>query len=286
MDCLQKTIGREIEFFGRGMFHGEEVKLVFKPAALDSGIRFVRVDLPNKPVVPAQAFVSFCDYKCTLLKINEVKIEGVEHLMAAFAGLGIDNIEIEIDGREVPAGDGSAKLFLETLKQAGVVLLGGKKKVFTVQAPIEVRKGNASVLAVPEEKGLFFSYSLDFNGSYIEPQTFDVEFSEEVFSREIAPARTFGLISYIEEFKKRGLGKGITDDNSVIVHEDGKPAKPISMKPAELRFPDEFVRHKMLDLIGDLYLANVVVQGRIIASRSGHSLNVQLAEKIARRAQS
>jgi UDP-3-O-acyl-N-acetylglucosamine deacetylase len=189
-------------------------------------------------------------------------------------------MEIEINGREIPAGDGSAQLFVEIFKKAGIVDLGGKKKVFMVQAPIMVSNGNASVMAVPCEKGLVFSYTLDFHGAFIQQQTYDIEFTEENFCREIAPARTFGLSTYIEEFKRLGLGKGVTDDNSIIVHEDGKMTKPISMKPAELRFPNELVRHKILDMVGDLSLANVLIQGRIIAKRSGHSLNVQLAEKI------
>ena len=281
MDSTQKTIGQEAECSGMGMFRGGITKLHFKPAPLNSGISFVRMDLPNRPRVPAHVHALLSNYKRIFLKNKEAEVESVEHLMAALAGLGIDNIEIEINGQEIPAGDGSAKLFVETLKKAGIVELGGKKKVFTVKTPIMVCSGNASVMAVPYEKGLVFSYTLDFNGSFIEQQTYDIEFTEENFCKEIAPARTFGLSTYIEEFKRLGLGKGVTDDNSIIVHEDGKMTKPISMKPAELRFPNEFVRHKILDLVGDLYLANVVIQGRIVANRSGHSLNVQLAEKIA-----
>ena len=282
MDSAQKTIGHEIECCGLGMFRGENTKLRFKPAPLNSGISFVRVDLPNRPRLPAHVRVVSSDYKRIFLKNEEAAVESIEHLMAALAGLGIDNIEIEIDGREIPAGDGSAKLFLEMLKKAGVVELGGKKRVFVVKTPIMVSSGNASIMAVPYDKGLKFSYTLDFNGSFIERQMFDIEFTEENFCREIAPARTFGLSTYIEEFKRLGLGKGVTDDNSIIVHEDGKMTKPISMEPAELRFPDEFVRHKILDLVGDLSLANLAIRGRIVAHRSGHALNVQLAEKIAR----
>ena len=276
----QKTIKQEIGCSGMGMFRGGTANLHFKPAPLNAGIYFVRVDLPNRPRVPAHVRALSGNYKRILLKNEDAEIESVEHLMAALAGLGIDNIEIEINGREIPAGDGSAQLFVEIFKKAGIVDLGGKKKVFMVQAPIMVSNGNASVMAVPCEKGLVFSYTLDFHGAFIQQQTYDIEFTEENFCREIAPARTFGLSTYIEEFKRLGLGKGITDDNSIIVHEDGKMTKPISMKPAELRFPNELVRHKILDLVGDLSLANVLIQGRIIAKRSGHSLNVQLAEKI------
>ena len=281
MDSAQKTIGREVECSGIGMFRGEATSLHFKPSPLNSGITFVRVDLPNRPRVLAHVHSLSSNYKRIFLKNEEAEVESVEHLMAALAGLGIDNIEIEINGREIPAGDGSAKLFLEVLKKAGIVELGGKRKIFTVMSPIMVSSGNASVMAVPYEKGLIFSYTLDFNGSFIKRQAYDIEITEENFCRDIAPARTFGLSTYIEEFRKLGLGKGVTDENSIIVHEDGKMTKPISMKPAKLRFPDEFVRHKILDLVGDLYLANVVIRGRIVANRSGHSLNVQLAEKIA-----
>ncbi len=281
MDNIQKTIRQESECSGVGMFRGENTRLRFKPATLNSGIYFVRVDLPNRPKVCAHVSSSSSSYKHIFLKNREAEVESVEHLMAALAGLGIDNIEIEVDGREIPAGDGSAQLFLETLKKAGITELRGEKKVFTVKSPMIVSNGNASIMAVPYEKGMMLSYTLDFNGSFAKQQTYDFEFTEENFCREIASARTFGLSTYIEEFKKFGLGKGVTDDNSIIVHENGIVTKPISMKPAELRFPNELVRHKILDLLGDLYLANVVIQGHIVANRSGHSLNVQLAKKIA-----
>jgi len=262
------------------MFRGGNTTLHFKPVPLNGGISFVRVDLPNRPKIPAHVHSLSSNYRRIFLKHKDAEVECIEHLMAALAGLGIDNIEIEINGREVPAGDGSARLFVDILKKAGVVDLGGAQKVFVVKQSIAVESGNASILAVPCEKGLELSYTLDFNGSFLQQQTYDIELTEESFCREIAPARTFGLSTYIEEFRQLGLGKGVTDDNSIIVHEDGTMTKPISMKPAELRFPNELVRHKILDLIGDLYLANVIIQGRIIAIRSGHSLNVQLAEKI------
>lgn len=284
MDSLQRTIGRETECSGIGMFGGEHTRLLFKPAPMNSGISFIRVDLPNRPRVLAHVHSLSSDYKRVFLKNREAEVESIEHLMAALSGLGIDNIEIEINGREVPSEDGSAKPFLEVFKKAGIVDLEGKKKVFVVKSPIVVSSGNASVMAVPCEKGLVFSYTLDFNGSFIQKQTYDVEITEENFCRDIAPARTFGLSTYIEEFKRLGLGKGVTDYNSIVVHEDGRMTTPLSMKPAKLRFPDEFVRHKILDLVGDLSLANVVIQGRIVANRSGHSLNVQLAQKIVQAA--
>ncbi|MBF8275149.1 MAG: UDP-3-O-acyl-N-acetylglucosamine deacetylase [Candidatus Brocadiaceae bacterium] len=281
MHDTQKTIGREIRYSGIGMFRGESSSLCFKPASLNSGMFFTRVDLPGCPKVAAHVKRLFGDNKHVCLKDAEAEVESVEHLMAALAVLGIDNLEVEIHGREVPAGDGSALLFLNLLGKAGVVEQKGERKVFIVKTPIMVNSGQASIKALPSEKGLVLSYTLDFNGSFAKKQSCEILFTEDSFRREIMSARTFGLSTYVEEFKKLGLGKGVTDDNSILIHENGEMTKPISGKPAELRFPDELVRHKILDLMGDLYLSNMAIQGHIVAHRSGHSLNVQMAEKIA-----
>ena len=281
MRDTQKTIGSEVRYSGIGMFRGESAGLCFKPAPSNSGIFFIRVDLPNSPRVAAHVKRLSGDYKHICLKDAAAEVESVEHLMAALAVLGIDNIEIEMSGREVPAGDGSALLFLNLLGNAGIVEQKVERKVFIVKTPITVSSDQASIMALPSEKGLVLSYTLDFNGSFAKKQNCEILFTEENFRREIVSARTFGLSSYADEFKKLGLGKGITDDNSILVHENGEMTKPISGKPVELRFPDELVRHKILDLMGDLYLSNVAIQGRIVANRSGHSLNVKMAEKIA-----
>lgn len=281
MHDTQKTIGREIRYSGVGMFRGESSSLCFKPATLNSGIFFTRVDLPGHPKVAAHVKRLSGDYKHVCLKDAEAEVESVEHLMATLAVLGIDNLEIEINGREIPAGDGSALLFLNLLGKAGVVEQKGERRIFVVKTPITVSSPQSSITALPSEKGLVLSYTLNFNGSFAKKQSYEILFTEESFRREIVSARTFGLITYVEEFKKLGLGKGVTDDNSILIHENGEMTKPISGKPAELRFPDELVRHKILDLMGDLYLSNVAIQGRIVADRSGHSLNVKMAEKIA-----
>lgn len=281
MHDTQKTIGREIRYSGIGMFRGENSSLCFKPAPLNAGIFFTRVDLPGRPKVAAHVKRLSGDYKHVCLKDAAAEVESVEHLMAALAVLGIDNLEVEIHGREVPAGDGSALLLLNLLGKAGIAELKGERKVFIVKTPITVNSGQASITALPSEKGLVLSYTLDFNGSFAKKQSCEILFTEDSFRREIVSARTFGLSTYVEEFKKLGLGKGVTDDNSILIHENGEMTKPISGKPAELRFPDELVRHKILDLMGDLYLSNMAIQGHIAAHRSGHSLNVQMAEKIA-----
>lgn len=280
MDKLQKTIARPVEYSGIGLFTGEEVKIRFNPAPANAGIYFLRNDLEGLPKVPASVeTISNCN-RHILLKNKGVEIKSVEHIMAALAGLGIDNIEIETDGNEMPAGDGSALLFTQLLNGAGFVELEETKKVFFLKDEITVGNGDASIRALPYDKGLSLSYILDFNGSFLDRQYFEIELTESNFCSQIAPARTFGLRTDIEEFKKKGIGKGVTDDNSLILNEDGTITKPLSMAPAKLRFPNECIRHKILDIIGDLYLTNFTLFARIVATKSSHYLNAQMAEKI------
>ncbi len=280
MDKLQRTISRIVEYSGIGLFTGEEVKLRFKPSPANAGIIFVRTDIDGHPRVPANIEMLYDTKRLVTLEKEGVGIKSVEHVMAALAGLGIDNIEIEVNGNEVPAGDGSALLFLQLLNGTGVETLAAPKNTFYLQEEIRVSNGDASMVALPYDKGLSISYILDFNGSFLNRQCFEIEMTEDNFSTQIAPARTFGLCTVIEEYKKLGLGRGVTDDNSLILQEDGTITKPLSMAPAELRFPNECIRHKVLDIIGDLYLTNLTLYARIVATKSGHYLNTCLAEKI------
>ena len=280
MKNQQRTISRVVEYSGIGLFTGEEVKLCFKPSSVDTGINFVRTDIEGHPKIPASVETVSDSERQISLKKKGVGIKSIEHLMAALAGLGIDNIEIEINGNEVPAGDGSSLLFTQLLKGTGIVPLEKPKKTFYLKKELRVSNGDASIIALPYNKGLFLSYILDFNGSFLNRQCFEIEMTENNFSTQIASARTWGLSSVVEEFKKKGLGKGVTDDNSLILHEDGTITKPLSMTPANLRFPNECVRHKILDIIGDLYLTNLELNARIVATKSGHYLNACMAKKI------
>ncbi len=280
MNNQQKTISRIVEYSGIGLFNGEEVKLRFKPAPANTGIKFIRTDIESQPKVSANVETLSGSNRMVSLGEEGVGVKSVEHVMAALAGLGIDNIEIEINGNEVPAGDGSSLLFTQLLKGTGIKPLEETKSIFCLQEELKVSNGDASILALPYEKGLSLSYILDFNGSFLNRQCFEIEMTENNFSTEIAPARTFGLSTIIEEYKKRGWGKGVTDENSLILNEDGTITKPLSMTPANLRFPDECVRHKILDIIGDLYLTNLTLHARIVATKSGHYLNTCMAEKI------
>ncbi len=280
MKHQQRTIARVVEYSGIGLFAGKEVKLCFNPSPVNNGIRFVCTDIKGHPGITASVeTISDCKRQISLKK-EGVEIKSIEHLMAALAALGISNIEIGINGNEVPAGDGSSLLFTKLLKGAGIVQQEKPKKTFFLQDELKVSNGDSSIIALPYDKGLSLSYILDFNGSYLNRQRFEIEMTENNFCTQIAPARTWGLSSVIEEFKKQGLGKGVTDDNSLILHEDGTITKPLSMTPAKLRFPNECVRHKILDIIGDLYLTNFVLYARIVATKSGHYLNACMAKKI------
>lgn len=280
MNNQQKTISRIVEYSGVGLFTGEESKLRFKPAPANTGIIFIRTDIASQPKVSANVETLSGSNRMISLGEKGAGVKSVEHVMAALAGLGIDNIEIEINGNEVPAGDGSSLLFTQLLKDTGIETLEEPKNIFYLQEELKVSDGDASIVALPYDKGLSLSYILDFNGSFLNRQCFEIEMTENNFSTEIAPARTFGLSTIIEEYKKRGWGKGVTDENSLILNEDGTITKPLSMTPADLRFPNECVRHKILDIIGDLYLTNLTLHARIVATKSGHYLNTCMAEKI------
>ncbi|MGR3301832.1 MAG: UDP-3-O-acyl-N-acetylglucosamine deacetylase [Candidatus Scalindua sp.] len=280
MNNQQKTISRIVEYSGVGLFTGEEVKLRFKPAPANTGVKFIRTDIASQPKVSANVETLSGSNRMISLGEKGAGVKSVEHVMAALAGLGIDNIEIEINGNEVPAGDGSSLLFTQLFKGTGIKTLEEPKNIFCLQEELKVSDGDASIEAFPYDKGLSLSYILDFNGSFLNRQCFEIEMTEDNFSTEIAPARTFGLSTIIEEYRKRGWGKGVTDENSLILNEDGTITKPLSMTPANLRFPDECVRHKILDIIGDLYLTNLTLHARIVATKSGHYLNTCMAEKI------
>ncbi len=280
MDKHQRTISRVVEYSGVGLFTGKEVELRFKPSKENTGIVFVRTDIDGHPKVPANIETLSGTKRLISLEKDSVGVKSVEHVMAALAGLGIDNIEIEINSNEVPAGDGSSLLFIQLLKGTGIKPLEKPKNTFYLKKEIKVSNDNASIIALPYDKGLSLSYILDFDGSFLNRQCFEIELTEDNFRTQIAPARTFGLSTVIEEYKKKGWGKGVTDENSLILQEDGTITKPLSMAPAELRFPNECTRHKILDIIGDLYLTNLTLYARIVATKSGHYLNTCMAEKI------
>ncbi|MGR3218749.1 MAG: UDP-3-O-acyl-N-acetylglucosamine deacetylase [Candidatus Anammoxibacter sp.] len=277
---FQQTIKDTVEFSGVGLFFGKPVSLRLKPASIDTGIRFVRSDLPGNPCVPAHAKSVANDTRRVLLKGNGAEVEGIEHMMACLAGLGVDNLEIELNEKEMPAGDGSAIKFVQLIKEAGLIKQDAKKKLLVGNDIIVVSDGNASIAVIPDSDELTVSYTLYFDGYCLDDE-YSINVTADSFCEQLAPARTFGLDTNINTFKELGIGKGITDDNTFVVHKNGDFSKPLSGSPARLRFPDECVRHKILDLLGDLSLSNITLRGHIIAKRSGHFLNIRMARKLS-----
>ena len=269
----QRTLARSAEFADIALFSGQEVKVRLLPAGPDTGVVFVRTDLDGRPRIPATAEFVSSTTRRTALKKGEAEVSTVEHILAASSGARIDNMIIEIDGSEVPNTDGSARGFYEKIKGAGAVEQDAERASFYVKDAVNVQDGDVAMIALPCEHGLSVSYTLDYNSPLIATQSFAANIDEEVFAREIAPSRTFCLSTEVEELRKRGLGRGATYQNTLVVSEKG-------VIDNELRFPDEFARHKVLDVLGDLFLLGADLYARVVGVKSGHSLNVRLVREL------
>ena len=286
---FQQTIKKEVELKGVGLHSGEVVKLKFKPSLPDSGINFVRTDLPGKPVIKAAVsnlLEQSRELRRTSIGRANAEVHTIEHLLASLFGLGIDNLLIEIDGSEVPGMDGSALPFFELLENAGIVKQDARRKFFQVREPLFIQSPDDATLVILPHPNFKVSYTLDYSPFYAlrgkplsSPQHLIINFSSDgeenkkIFREEIAPARTFCLKNEVEKLRKDGLGKGANYENTLVVDGD----KIVNNK---LRFEDEFVRHKILDLIGDIYLLGASLKGYIIAIKSGHWANIRLLKKI------
>ena len=263
------------EVCGIGYLRGTEVNVRFLPADAGAGIRFVRTDLPGRPSVPALVEFVEARERRTTIRRGEAVVEMVEHVMAALAGLRIDNCTVEIDAFETPGMDGSSAPFVEAIASAGAIEQDRPRGVLTIDRPVSVREGRASVAAFPGAPGrLVLSYQLDYGeGAPIPSQSHFVEIGPERFRDEIAPSRTFLLDEEAEALRKAGIG-GRTSLADLLVFGPGGPIGNT------LRFPDECARHKLLDVIGDLALIGKDLEGHVVAHRSGHALNVELARAL------
>ncbi len=271
----QQTIKTEAELSGRGLFTGLPATVRFKPAPAGSGVTFVRAD-QNPPIRIAARIDNLSKRaRRTALRNGTVAIETVEHCLAAVRGLGIDNLDIELDGAEVPAADGSALPFVEVLREAGIEPLAGEREVVQIVEPIRVSDGDAELVAWPGEPDrLDIIYELDYGAdTAVGRQIHRFTLEGDSFTREIAPARTFVTDREAEQLRAAGLGTHLTYQDILVIGEQG----PIENA---YRFPDECVRHKILDLIGDLMLLGSPVCGRIYARKSGHNLNHELVRKL------
>ncbi|MBD3236080.1 MAG: bifunctional UDP-3-O-[3-hydroxymyristoyl] N-acetylglucosamine deacetylase/3-hydroxyacyl-ACP dehydratase [Candidatus Eisenbacteria bacterium] len=268
----QQTIAQAVTFEGRGLHTGGEHRLTLRPADVDSGVRFVRADLSGRPVVRVTLENAVSDtggLRRTMLRQGEAEIHTVEHLLAAVAGLRIDNLTIELDGPEVPEpSDGSAAPFADLLLEAGLTEQPAAREPFVIREPVVYQHDGVEIAALPSP-GLQLAFTIQFDNPVLGTQHLSLELTPESFRREIAPARTFVLYRDVEALRARGLIQGGSLRNAVVVRDDG------IMNEEPLRFADEFVRHKLLDLLGDLFLLGRPIQGHIRASRSGHMHNLR-----------
>ena len=274
---FQTTIGANAKFAGVGLHSGTPVHLTVSPAASDSGIRFF-ITLPDSdgPVmVPARADRVTATAYATTLQQGDLTVHTVEHLLAALAGLGIDNADLHMDGPEVPIMDGSAAPFVHGLLKAGIVTLEAPRQVIRIRRPIRVEEGDKWIEVTPHEvPGTLVDYDIDFEHHAVGCQSVRFMLSPELFVGEVSAARTFGFANEVAAMRQVGLARGGSLENAVVIDDDGV------MNPEGLRFEDEQVRHKVLDLIGDMALVGRPVWGRIGAYRSGHGLHTALAKAI------
>jgi len=262
----QQTIAGKVSLSGTGVHSGKKTKLTIRPAKENHGIKFRRIDLPGTPDIPALFKLVVDTSLATVIGDNGVIVSTIEHLMASFAGLGIDNALVEVDDYEIPIMDGSAREFTRAITDVGVVDQDKPKHLFIVNEPIEITQGDKWVRVEPEPC-FKISCIIDFNHPLIGLQKIVYDRAENNFKQEICGARTFGFVKDLELLKKFSLGRGGSLDNAIVIDNDK------ILNKGGLRYPDEFVRHKLLDCLGDFSLLGMPIQGHIIAHKSGHHLN-------------
>ncbi len=266
----QKTFKHRASLDGIGLHSGASVRVTLAPADADSGIVFVQSGVE----IPALAEYVVDTAMNTSLGLGTARVGTVEHLLAALMGCGIDNARIEVEGPEVPIMDGSSEPFVALVREAGIHQQRAARRFLMVRRPVMVTEGDKLARLSPARGKFSISYTVDFQHPLISDQTCKLEMNERSFQKEIARARTFGFKRDVEKLWNAGLAKGGSLDNAVVVDDFN------ILNPEGLRFPDEFVRHKILDAIGDLALLGMPVLGRLTAVKSGHWLNHQLVSKV------
>jgi len=270
----QKTIARAVSISGVGLHTGKEVTMTFRPAPVNHGARFVRVDLAE-PVEIVADITNTVDMegsmRRTILEKGDVRISTVEHVLAALAGLGIDNVRIELNAEEPAEPDGSALPYVRLLREAGIQEQEAPRFFLRVDRPLALQENGIELVVLPHD-GLRVSFTIQYDNRVIGTQHVNFEIDEASFGREIAPARTFALQSEVERLREMGLIKGGSHANAIVVNENEVESDEA------LRFSDEFVRHKVLDLLGDLFLVGLPVKAHIMAHKAGHTANVKLAK--------
>ncbi|MBC2695920.1 MAG: UDP-3-O-acyl-N-acetylglucosamine deacetylase [Desulfobacteraceae bacterium] len=272
MHFRQRTISKPVSFSGVGIHSGKKVNLTIKPAPVNHGIKFVRTDLTDKPSVSAHFNMVVDTSLATVIGYDGFIVSTIEHIMASFAGFSIDNAIVELNAYELPIMDGSAGPFISYIKTAGIEEQLGQRYFFVVKEPIELEEDGKFVGVYPASK-FKITCTIYYDHPLIREQSYSIDVSDQVFEKEICRARTFGFLQEVEYLKKYGFARGGSLDNVIVLDE-----KDILNKDG-LRFPDEFVRHKILDCIGDFSLLGMPVLGHVIVNKSGHSFNHAFLKK-------
>jgi UDP-3-O-[3-hydroxymyristoyl] N-acetylglucosamine deacetylase len=265
----QRTLKAPVTRTGVGLHTGAKVTMRLMPGRPDSGVVLVRTDLNGKPELKACAEHVVDTELCTTLGRGDMRVHTVEHVVAALAGLGIDNARVELDGPEVPIMDGSAAPFIEMIREAGVREQETPKSFVVIKRPVTVRDGEKHATLAPG-RGFRIDCTIDFKHPLISDQAVSLAFSDATFVREVSGARTFGFLRDVERLKAAGFARGGSLDNAIVVDDFS------ILNPEGLRFPDEFVRHKVLDALGDLALLGMPVLGHLSVYKSGHALHHRL----------
>lgn len=269
----QQTLASTASLAGTSLHTGEKVTLTMKPAPVNHGIKFRRVDLDDQPFIDAHVSKVQTVERATTLAQGSVKVHTVEHVISALAGMGIDNAIVEMDANEPPIGDGSAKPYVECIKKAGIETQGAFRKAFEIREPVHLETGDGSLLTIVPDKGFRISCTqVGPDGRMT--QYFSTEITPEIYETEIAPARTFVFYEDVQPLMEKGLIKGGSLENAVVIRDESVMSKE------PMRFREEFARHKILDLIGDLMLSGKRIMGHVIAVKPGHGPNTQMARNL------
>lgn len=276
MTRAQRTIRAPFKVEGIGLHEGQHVTVTVRPGRADSGVLFLRTDLPDSEPIPALISALGEGGRRTVLQRGAAEVHTVEHLLAALLGMQIDNLEIDLTGPELPSLDGSALPWFEALARAGIAELKSPRRTLELLRPVSVEQDGATLTAMPSLKpGLHLSYMLDYSAMGLPPQYVEAQVPGSDLAGEVAPARTFVFAAEAEALQKSGLGQGAHGGNTVVLDAQGRPTE------GRLRFPDEPARHKLLDLMGDLYLLGAELQGRVVATKSGHRAHHALVKLLA-----
>lgn len=269
----QQTLAAAVTCSGVGLHSGQPVTITLRPAPPDTGVVFVIQKRDSTASLTASVEYCVPTELCTAITGNGVQVKTIEHVLSALAGLEVDNIYIDVTGSEIPVMDGSAAPFVRSIRSVGVISQDRKQPFLKIMAPIEVVEGSKRVRIEPASTSRI-TYSIHYDHPLIQTQTYEHDCSASAFENQIAEARTFGFLHEVQALWARGLGRGGTLDNTVVLSKDGL------VNQSGLRFHNEFVRHKILDLIGDFSLLGMSFIGHIIAERSGHALHTRLVQRI------